>query len=139
MKKQAKQLMKKVVSGMAWKPTEEGDTIAGQIVSRTVIDTKFGQCPQLEVHGESGEVYTVLSNKADLRILNRVPVGTAIKLVYQGTAKVAGKKTPKDVFDVYIPLKCTLEADWTNGDFYNRDNRKPRGKKSAKAKKTSRR
>lgn len=101
----------KVQAGMIWKPEKQGESCLGVLVARNVIDTKFGLAPQVEIrNGEDS--YLLLSSKAGLKILNRVPLETPVRVTYTGTQSVKGRKTLMDTFNVETPEGTKLEEDW---------------------------
>lgn len=106
-------------NGLIWKPEMEGEEIFGIATARNVIDTKYGLAPQIELR-DNDKVYLLLSSKAGLRVLNRVPLGTPCKVKYEGTRRIKGRKTLMDVFDVQCPAGTTLENDWAT-QYYKKE------------------
>jgi len=117
----------------SWKPEKVGDFIQGVVVGRKVIETKFGSSPQIEIANEgTGEVVALLSGKAGLRVLNRVPLETLVRVEYLGEKKVPGRKVMMDDFEVAIPATAKLGADFyteQGGDYARKEPLKKRGKR----------
>lgn len=101
----------KVQSGLIWKPESEGENIIGVVAARNVIDTKFGLSPQIEIRN-GDKAYLLLSSKAGLKVLNRIPLETPVRVTYVGTQRIEGRKTLMDVFNVETPRGTKLEEDW---------------------------
>lgn len=129
-----------VKSGLVWKPETEGESIIGVIAGRTVIDTKFGLAPQIEIRNpETDETYLLLSSKAGLRVLNRVPLETPCRVTYEGTKPIPKRKQVMDVFNVEIPVNTKLEAqDWAAQYYKQRKGGKAKGKAVKTAKRSRR-
>lgn len=116
MKKEAWQ---DVSSGMLWQP-EEGEQLDGYVGERYLIPTKYGEKPHIEiVVKETGELRIVNTARKNLRVLNRIPVGTRVLLTFVGTTKVKGKKIMVDNFRVQTYGKVKLVDDWTGGEYYS--------------------
>lgn len=101
----------KVQAGMIWKPEKQGESCEGLLVARNVIDTKFGLAPQVELR-DGDQSYLLLTSKAGLKVLNRVPLETPCRVTYTGTQSVKGRKTLMDTFNVEIAAGTKLEEDW---------------------------
>lgn len=115
MKKEAWQ---DVTSGRIWQP-EEGEQLDGYIGERFLIPTKYGEKPHIEIAvKETGELHIVNTARKNLRVLNRIPVGTRVLLTFIGTTKVKGKKIMVDNFRVQTYGKVKLVDDWTEGKYY---------------------
>lgn len=110
----------KVQNGLIWKPEKAGESCVGIISARNVIETKFGLSPQVEIRaGETA--YLLLTSKAGLKVLNRIPLETCVRVTYKGTQKIEGRKTLMDVFEVEKDKKVPLEKeDWAAG-YYKKE------------------
>lgn len=116
----------KVQSGSVWKPEKSGESVCGIIAARNVIDTKFGLSPQVEIRdGETA--YLLLTSKAGLKVLNRIPLETAVRVTYKGTKKIEGRKTLMDVFDVEKDKAVDLEKDDWAAQYYKKEKGGKRG------------
>jgi len=109
-----------VASGETWKPESEGEFIIGTITARNVIDTKYGEKSQVVITTQEGVSHSLFSGMADLKILNRIPLNSPVKVEYQGTKKVKGRAASKNVFIVRKPVNIQLEEDWTGGKYYDK-------------------
>ena len=126
MKKTVKQFQKsakihwqKIVAGLIWKPETAGEQIQGLVANRQTIETKFGIAPQLEIRdGDTSAL--LLTSKAGLKLLNRVPLGTPVRVTYTGTKAVKGRKTMMDTFTIETPVGTELEDDWATS-FYKKE------------------
>lgn len=118
----------KVQNGLVWKPEKSGESIIGIVSARNVIDTKYGLSPQVEIRdGETAHL--VLTSKAGLKVLNRIPLETPVRVTYKGTKKIAGRKTLMDVFDVEKDKRAELEKEDWAAQYYKKERGK-RGKAS---------
>lgn len=116
----------KVQNGLIWKPEKSGESIIGIIAARNVIETKFGLSPQVEIRdGETAHL--LLTSKAGLKVLNRIPLETAVRVTYKGTQKIEGRKTLMDVFDVEKDKRVTLEKEDWAAQYYKKEKGGKRG------------
>lgn len=123
----------RVQSGSIWKPETDGESIVGIVAARNVIDTKFGLSPQVEIR-DGQTAYLLLTSKAGLKVLNRIPLECPVRVTYKGTQKIAGRKTLMDVFDVEKAVGVMLDKeDWAAGYY-----KKEKGGKRKPAKKPAR-
>lgn len=124
----------KVQSGSIWKPETEGESIMGVVTARNVIDTKYGLSPQVEIRdGETA--YLLLTGKAGLKVLNRIPLECPVRVTYKGTQKIAGRKTLMDVFDVEKAKGMLLDTEDWAAQYYKKEKggkRKPVSKAARK-------
>lgn len=129
---------RKVSSGQFWKPTEVGESRIGEIMGFRSEETKFGISAVCDLADtETGEMFSVWSSSADLRPMNRMPVGQRVRLEYQGEQRIPGRKQMKEGYLVQIPADARLDSkDWflEAGHSYDRSKSK---KKTAKRRKTA--
>lgn len=123
----------KVQAGTIWKPEKQGESCLGVLVARNVIDTKFGLAPQVELR-DNDQSYLLLTSKAGLKVLNRIPLETPCRVTYTGTQSVKGRKTLMDTFNVEMAEGTKLEEDWAV-EYY----KKEKGGRRKPAKKPARR
>lgn len=123
----------KVQSGNIWKPETEGESVIGIVAARNVIDTKFGLSPQVEIR-DGQTAYLLLTSKAGLKVLNRIPLECPVRVTYKGTQKIAGRKTLMDVFDVEKAQGIALDKEDWAAQYY----KKEKGGKRKSASKTAR-
>lgn len=125
----------KVQSGLIWKPEKEGESCIGIVSARNLIETKFGLAPQVELR-DGDKAYLLLTSKAGLKVLNRVPLETPVRVTYTGTQRIEGRKTMMDVFNVEVVQGTKLEEDWAS-QYYKKEKggkRKAAPKSGAKRK-----
>lgn len=110
----------KVQSGSIWKPETEGESVMGIVAARNVIDTKFGLSPQVEIR-DGQTAYLLLTSKAGLKVLNRIPLECPVRITYKGTQKIAGRKTLMDVFDVEKAQGVPLDKEDWAAQYYKKE------------------
>lgn len=124
-------------SGDFWKPANVGESRVGEITAFRAEKTKFGisaVCDFADV--ETGEMFSVWSSSADLRKLNRLAVGTKVRLEFQGEQKVPNRRAMKDGYLVQVEAGSKVQAlDWfiDAGHSYDRSKQK----KTVKRKKSA--
>lgn len=121
----------KVQSGSIWKPETDGESIMGIVAARNVIDTKFGLSPQVEIR-DGQTAFLLLTSKAGLKVLNRIPLECPVRVTYKGTQKIAGRKTLMDVFDVEKAQGIALDKEDWAAQYYKKEKggKRKAGKKS---------
>lgn len=124
-------------SGDFWKPSKIAESRVGEITGFRAEKTKFGisaVCDFADV--ETGEMFSVWSSSADLRKLNRLAVGTKVRLEYQGEQKVPNRRAMKDGYLVQVEAGTRVEpVDWFIDAGHSYD--KSKQKKTAKRKKSA--
>lgn len=128
---------RKVSSGQFWKPETVGESRVAEISGFRAEETKFGisaVCDMADV--DSGEVFSVWSSSADLRPINRMSVGTTVRLEYLGEERIAGRKQMKEGYLLQIsPDSKMNNTDWfiEAGHSYDRSKSKKKTAKRRKA------
>lgn len=116
-----------VRNSQSWIPEEVGDTLEGVLIGRRIVQTKYGASPQVEIANiATGEVVSLFTGKAALRVVNRIPEQAQVRIRYLGEKKIPGRKTMMDDFEVQIPHGVKLEEDFflVSGGSYSRKEQK---------------
>jgi hypothetical protein len=108
--------------GDIWQPKKKGMALTGEIMSfgwreksakeykrNTLKGTHFPVCEVASL--ETGNIYSMRFDLIKLEKLGTFPVGTRVRIVYQGEKPIPGSK-PMKLFDIDTKGKVTAGENW---------------------------